>query len=113
VKKSIPFGLASMIVQAVVFAWMYPQLLSTRRGDWLASALRFFGVSALLAWSFTTLPVTAKYQMSSVVDFMKLETGFTILQFAIVAPLIALAHREARATSTAARAASGGSTRAT
>jgi hypothetical protein len=55
----IPFGLASMSVQAVVFAWMYPQLFSTRRGDWMASALRFFGVSALLAWSFTTLPVGA------------------------------------------------------
>jgi hypothetical protein len=89
----IPLGLASMLVQAVIFAWMYPRLFSTRREDWLASALRFAGVFAPLAWSFTTLPVAAKYQMSSVADFMMLETGFTILQFAITAPLIALAHR--------------------
>jgi hypothetical protein len=49
----------------------------------------------MLAWSFTTLPVAAKYQMSSVADFLKLETAFTVLQFAIVAPLIAWAYRGA------------------
>jgi hypothetical protein len=91
----IPFGLASMVVQAVIFAWIYPRLFSTRREDWLASAGRFAGVFAPLAWSFTTLPVAAKYQMSSVASFMMLETGFTILQFAVTAPLIALAQRTA------------------
>lgn len=90
----IPLGLASMLMQAVIFAWAYPRLFSTRREDWLASALRFGGIFAVLAWSFTTLPVAAKYQMSSVADFLKLETGFTILQFAIIAPLIALAQRD-------------------
>jgi hypothetical protein len=90
----IPFGLASMLIQAVIFAWAYPRLLSTRREDWILSALRFGGLFAVLAWSFTTLPVAAKYQMSSVADFLKLETGFTILQFAIVSPLVALAQRD-------------------
>lgn len=92
----IPFGLASMLIQAVIFAWAYPRLFSTRREDWLASALRFGGVGAVLAWSFTTLPVAAKYQMSSVTDFLKLESGFTLLQFALVSPLIALGYRDAR-----------------
>jgi hypothetical protein len=41
------------------------------------------------------LPVAAKYQMTSVMDFMTLETGFTLFQFAVVAPLIAWAHRRA------------------
>ena len=109
----IPFGLASMLVQAVIFAWAYPKLVSTRREDWLSSALRFGGVFALLAWSFTTLPVAAKYQMSSVADFLKLETGFTILQFAIISPLIALAQRDARDQSTAANRALGEKPRAT
>jgi hypothetical protein len=90
----IPFGLASMLVQAVIFAWMYPRLFSTIRQDWIASALRFAALFAPLAWSFTTLPVAAKYQMSSVTSFLLLETGFTILQFAIAAPLIAFAQRD-------------------
>lgn len=92
----IPFGLASMFVQAILFAWGYPKLFSTRREHWYTSALRF-GISfAVLAWSFTTLPVAAKYRMSSVGDFLLLETSFTILQFAVVAPLIALAYRDSR-----------------
>lgn len=106
----IPFGLTSMLVQAVIFAWMYPRLFSTRREDWIASALRFAGLFAPLAWSFTTLPVAAKYHMSSVTSFLLLETGFTILQFAITAPLIALAQRDAQS---AAQTMPGASTRAT
>lgn len=89
----IPFGLASMLLQAVFFAWAYPKLFSTRRADWPASAARFAGIFATLAWSFAVLPVAAKYQMSSVTEFLKLETAFTVLQFAIVSPLIALAYR--------------------
>src|SRR5688572_33202397 len=50
----IPFGLTSMLIQAVFFAWAYPRLFSTRREDWLGSALRFGAVFAALAWSLTT-----------------------------------------------------------
>lgn len=89
----IPFGLGSMLMQAFFFAWAYPRLFSTGRKDWIGSALRFFGSFGALAWSFTTLPVAAKYQMTSVADFLKLETAFTAVQFAIVSPLIALACR--------------------
>lgn len=92
----IPFGLTSMALQAVIFAWAYPRLFSTRRADWVGSALRFFAVFAVLSWSFTTLPVAAKYRMTSVAEFLLLETGFTILQFAVVSPLIALAQRQPR-----------------
>ncbi|MBT9504061.1 MAG: hypothetical protein IV092_22645 [Burkholderiaceae bacterium] len=90
----IPLGLLSMAVQALFFAWVYPRLFSTRRCDWKSGALRFGGIFAVLAWSFTTLPVAAKYQMSSVGDFLMLETAFTALQFIVVSPLIALAHRD-------------------
>lgn len=89
----IPLGLTSMFIQAVFFSWAYPRLFSTSRAQWIASATRAAAVFAILAWSFTTLPVAAKYRMASVIHFSLLETGFTLLQFAIVAPLIALAHR--------------------
>jgi hypothetical protein len=90
----IPMGLGSMLIQAVFLAWAYPKLFDTARAAWLRSATTFFVVFGLFAWSFTTLPVAAKYRMTSVSDFMALETGFTALQFAVVAPLIALAHRK-------------------
>lgn len=91
----IPLGLASMLIQAVFFSWAYPRLFSVRPADWKAGAVRSFVVFATLSWSFTTLPVAAKYRMTSVPEFLLLETAFTLLQFAVVAPLLALAHRAA------------------
>ena len=89
----IPLGLASMLIQAVAFAWLYPRVFSTDREVWLGSGLQFGVVFGLLAWSFTTLPVAAKYKITSVRSFMMLESAFTAVQFVIVSPLIALAWR--------------------
>jgi hypothetical protein len=90
----IPLGLASMLVQSLVFAWLYPRVFSTRREAWISSATRFFVLFAALAWSFTTLPVAAKYQMTSISMFLALETSFTLVHFLVVSPLIALVYRE-------------------
>ena len=92
----IPMGLASMLIQACIFSWAYPRLFSTDARHWIGNAWRSIVIFFLLAGSFTILPVAAKYRMSSVPDFLWLETGFTMLQFAIVGPLIALAHRNHR-----------------
>lgn len=89
----IPLGVTSMLVQGLVFAWLYPALFDTSGGAWIGSAARFALVFGVLAWSFTTLPVAAKYRMASVRGFLILETAFTVAQFAIVSPLIALAFR--------------------
>lgn len=90
----IPFGLLSMLIQAVTFAWLYPRLFDTRRDAWLRSAARFGAIFGIFAWSLTTLPVAAKYQMTSVPGFLALESAFTFAQFLIVSPLIALALRK-------------------
>lgn len=91
----IPFGLASMFIQAALFAWLYPRMASTAPDDWMLGALKFGLMVGALSWSFTTLPVAAKYRMTSVKSFMLLESAFTVVQFAIVSPLIALAWRAA------------------
>jgi uncharacterized membrane protein len=90
----IPLGLSSMLIQAVLFAWLYPRIFSTSRDVWLQSAGGFALVMGVLAWSFTTLPVAAKYRMTSVSQFLLLESAFTAVQFLVVAPLIALAWRD-------------------
>jgi hypothetical protein len=98
----IPLGLASMIIQALFFAWVYPKLFASDRTPWVRGALTFGCSFGVVAWSFVVLPVAAKYRMSSVQDFLVLETAFTILQFAIVSPLIALAYRVQASKSTSA-----------
>jgi hypothetical protein len=91
---AIPMGLGSMLIQAAIYAWAYPRLFDRER--WAASALRFGLVFGLLAWSLAVLPVAAKYRMSSVADFMVLESAFTLLQYLVVSPLVALAWRPSR-----------------
>lgn len=91
----IPLGFGSMLVQALVFSWAYPRLFDTSREAWVSSAVRAGLLYAALSWSFTTLAVAAKHPMSSVAEYVAVETGFTLLQFALAAPLMALAWRGA------------------
>jgi hypothetical protein len=91
----IPFGFVTMLIQGAILSWAYPRLFSSERADWVKSAFKCFCVYGLLAWSWSVLAVSAKYHMTSVADFMMLETGWTILQFAVFAPLIALVWRKA------------------
>ena len=89
----IPFGFASMVIQGVIFSWAYPRVFP-RRGKAIFRPGLAYGIAlAVLSWSFTTLAVAAKNIMATVPLYVGLETGFTLLQFAIVGPLIALAHR--------------------
>jgi hypothetical protein len=90
----IPFGFASMLIQGIAFSWAYPRIFPRRDGSVLKFGLTYGLALAILSWSFTTLAVAAKNIMTSVPVYMQLETGFTLLQFLIVGPLIALAHRD-------------------
>jgi hypothetical protein len=89
----IPLGFASMVIQGGIFSWAYPRLFARRGQAILRPGLAYGIALAALSWSFTTLAVAAKNNMVSVPLYIELETGFTLLQFAIVGPLIALAHR--------------------
>jgi hypothetical protein len=91
----LPLGLASMVIQALFFAWVYPRLFATGRTPGVRGALTFGFSFGIVAWSLADLPVAAKYRMSSVQDCLVLEATFTVLPFAIVSPLIARAHRTA------------------
>jgi hypothetical protein len=92
----IPFGLASMMIQAVIFSWAFPRVLPASRRGVLMDGLLYGGGIGLLSWSFTTLAVAAKHPMTSISEFVMLESAFTFVQFVIVGPLIALAHRTMR-----------------
>lgn len=89
----IPMGLGSMLIQAVIYAGLYPRLFAGR--SWSRGALGFGLTFGALAWSLTVLPVAAKYRTASVADFVMLESSFTVLHYLVVSPLIALAWRGA------------------
>ena len=88
-----PFGFAAMLIQGAAFSWVYPRVFPDRAGGVLQNGLLYgLGIGAL-SWSFTTLAVAAKNVMTSVPTYLMLETGFTLVQFAVAGPLIALAYR--------------------
>ena len=89
----VPFGLLSMLIQGVIFSLAYPRFFPDRGSLVLRPGLVYGAGLAILSWSFTTLAVAAKNVMTSVPSYLALETGFTLLQFVVVGPLIALAHR--------------------
>ena len=87
----IPFGFASMLIQAVLFALAYDGLFSGSNLSLVSKTFAYAFFGAALSWSFTTLAVAAKNVMSSVPDYLVIETAFTIVQWTLVAPLTALA----------------------
>lgn len=86
----IPFGLLSMLIQAVIFAGIYARVFSQSEGRFLSRALTYSAIGAALSWSFTTLAVAAKNVMTSVPNYLVIETGFTLVQWIMVGPLTVL-----------------------
>jgi len=87
----IPFGFLSMLIQAGIFGWIYMKVFARHDGAFWSRALGYGAMGAVLSWSFTTLAVAAKNVMASVPDYLVIETGFTIVQWIMVAPLTVFA----------------------
>jgi hypothetical protein len=88
----IPFGIGSMLIQGVIWAMIYRRLFAGEpigRGAW-----RFGRLAAPLAWSFMALAVSAKHHMASPLAYLGIETGFILLHYAVVSPLIAAVYRD-------------------
>jgi hypothetical protein len=86
----VPFGLLSMVMQAVFFSWAFPLLFTSP--DWLWNGLQYAVIFGLLGWSFMVLPIAAKYRMASVKGFMLLESCFLAIQFVVTGLLLALVY---------------------
>jgi hypothetical protein len=94
----VPFGFVSILIQAVIFAYIFDRAFAGSGDGWLARGLRYGALGAALSWSFTTIAVGAKNVMTSVPDYLVIETAFTVVQWLIVGPLTALAFETARGT---------------
>lgn len=87
----IPLGLLSMLIQSVIFAWIYDTSFAQRDDSFISRGAGYGVLGAVLSWSFTTLAVGAKNIMASVPDYLLIETAFTVVQWLMVAPLTVLA----------------------
>jgi len=83
----IPFGIASMLIQGIIWSILYERLFTGE--PIFKGAIKFASLACPLAWSFMVLAVSAKHQMSSVSGFLAIETAFMFTHYLIVSPLIA------------------------
>ena len=83
-------GLSSMAVQAVVFGLIYQAMIVPLGGNVLVKGLTYAALGGFLSWSFSTLAVAGKSRMSSIQDFIVIETAFTAVQWIIVGFVTAL-----------------------
>ena len=97
---TVPLGIASMVIQGVVWAYIYWRLFS--RESVLTGAAKFAALAIPLAWSFMVLAVAAKHHMTSVSGFLLIESAFIVVHYLVVSPLIALAFAIRRAPQAAA-----------
>lgn len=86
----IPFGFLAMTIQAVLYAWVFDSSFARDGVSVPRRGIYFAGFGAVLSWSFTTLSVAAKNVMTSVPDYLLIESAFTVVQWSIVGPLMAL-----------------------
>jgi len=87
----VPFGFLSMLIQALIFAWLYKAAFADTGLSFAGRAALYSATGAVLSWSFTTVAVAAKNVMTSVPRYMRIETAFTLVQWLMVGPLTALA----------------------
>src|SRR5258708_27499338 len=90
----IPFGFLSMLIQATIFAWISQRTFARLNATLPSRALLYAACGAALSWSFTTIAVAAKNVMTSVPDYLVIETAFTVVQWIMVGPLTAFAFRQ-------------------
>ena len=86
----IPFGVASMLIQGAAWSYIYSRLFAGE--PVIKGAIKFATLATPLAWSYLVLVIGAKHRMTSVFDFVVIETAFTILHYVIVSPFIALVY---------------------
>ena len=88
----IPLGIASMVVQGLIFAWLFPTF--NRGPHPIRNAIAFScAIGGFLA-SYIVLAEAGKYSIPSVGSWIVVEGGAAIVQFLVFGLLLGLLHRQ-------------------
>ena len=88
---NIPVGLATIIIQGLVLALIYPLFHTGRTG--FARAFQFAGLMGLFFWTSHVLALVAKQNVPNAAGFVAMETGYLVVQFSVFAVLLGLIYR--------------------
>jgi len=92
-EPNIPVGLATIIVQGVVLAVIYPLFHTGSVG--FVRAFQFAWLMGLFFWTSHVLALVAKQNVPNAGDFIAMETGYLAVQFGLFALVLGLIYRGA------------------
>lgn len=84
----IPLGFASMVIQGLVLAYLYP--LYYRGGSPIREGIKFGLILGIFLFSVSTLAVGAKIQVSSMPHWLGIQATFHLIQFVLAGAGIGL-----------------------
>lgn len=90
----IPLGFTSMIVQGVILAYLYPRFY--RGGLPIVEGVKFSLIMGLFMFSVSTLANGAKIQVSSMSQWLLIQSAFHFVQFVIAGVGIGLIYGNKR-----------------
>lgn len=88
----VPLGIASMLLQGAVMAWLYPKTYPRERS--LASALTFCWLMGVFLFSVSTLANAAKINVAPLSNWFAIQAAFHFLQFTLTGLAFAWIYRE-------------------
>ena len=90
-EPKVLLGLATIVIQGVVLAWIYPMFRSGKAG--FSRAFQFAGLMGLFLWTTHVLAFVAKNTTPDPTGFFIMETGYLIMQFASFGLALGLIYR--------------------
>lgn len=90
-EPNIPVGLATIIIQGVVLALIYPLFHTGSAG--FVRAFQFAGLMGLFFWTSHVLALVAKQNVPNAGAFIAMETGYLAVQFGLFALVLGLIYR--------------------
>lgn len=90
----MPFGIAAILLQALVFATCAPYYFD-RRGYTMANAIKYCLFLGITVYSVMVFATAAKFEIEPAIDFVAYGTVFQFLQFLLVGIIFGLIYRKA------------------
>lgn len=84
----IPLGFTSMFLQGMIIAYLYPYYAEHKHS--IGRSIRFSLIMGSFLFTVSTLANAAKIEVTSMIDWLWVQSLFTLIQFVVVGLLIGL-----------------------
>lgn len=91
----MPLGIAAVIIQAVVIAYLYPFFIR-EKGSSILEGVKFSLIIGLMVYTAMGFATAAKFKIEPVFDFLAYHTVFQFVQFALTGAVLGWIHQKVK-----------------